>query len=502
MEIVALSVLVVLFCVVVCIATAEVLKRRWFPEGTRSVTYTTNNIGQRPRWALTPTSVQRLFEPLPSNSSEAHQTYEMVVKPTRNTVEILIFDEQGIGEYTKLSDGPRVGDIYLGVVAEVRSGLNAAFVDIGEKTHALVEMFATDVSDMSVGDRLVCQITHFPRGSKAFKARDRLVLDGYYMSITQDSSTISVQHLQDHIRRGDVQRLIWEMRKRCKERNVGLNIPKDIGSPREKAYLKDFGALLSKLRDYQSATNDPSVKAPTRLSHTEPHEAALDLIQNALVLTPKPFRFVTVVGGWSSRFIKDFEKRQKRYPDSAVASAKFRRKCPYRRQHLEEPLATVRKDLSSKSLLLTTPSGGTVIIESTTACTTIDINSSRARRNPKETKEAFLVRINEESTAAIARALRLLNIGGIIVIDYINVEGDGNSTGVSTRVRLRNHLETQINEQVPLLAGSRPPKVEVGEISELSGVLDLVRQRLGYSLWQEIRLCASEGGAGGVKVRG
>ncbi len=474
---------------VVWAVAVAVLRRRWFPSGNRSVTYTADDGGKRrrKRHTLSPKSVQRLFEPVSSNHSDAHRTYELVVRPGRSSAEVLIIDEEGIAEYTELSDGPREGDIYLGEVVDVRPGLNAAFVEIGEKRTALVDVELRPVSELSAGDRLVCQLTGLPRSGKGFKGRDRLILDGYYLTIEQGTSKTAVRHLHDHIRGSDPGRLGWELSRRCKERNVGLYVHEELGSPDEKAYFRDLGSLLQKLAEYERAVKDPRLDAPTRLQHKDPYEVALDMTQAVLEATPTPFKFVTVVGGWNSQFVSDFEARQKRYPDSVLASARFRHKCPYRKEHIEEPLDAVRTGLSARSVKLECPSGGSLIIEETAAFTAVDVNSGSARKSNGETAEDFIQRINLEASAVLARALRLLNIGGAILIDYISFDSNDPSITAAARASLRRNLEDLLDENQPLLAGPNPPKTEVGDTSPAAGVLDMTRQRNGYSLWREVR---------------
>ena len=307
------------------------------------------------------------------------------------------------------------------------------------------------------------------------------------MTVEQGASKRAVGRLHHHVRGSDPGRLGWELSRRCEERNAGLYVYEDLGSPNEKAYLKDLGSLLRKLGEYEWAAKNPKAEAPTRLHHKDPYEVALDITQSVLEATATPFKFTTVVGGWNSRFVADFEARQKRYPDSVLASARFRHKCPYRKEHIEEPLDAVRNGLSARSVKLECPSGGSLIIEETAAFTSVDVNSGSARLANGETAEEFDQRINLEASAVLARALRLLNIGGTILIDYISIDSDDPSISAAARAGLRRHLEDQLDEHQPLLVSSHPPKTEVGDISPVAGVLDMTRQRNGYSLWREIR---------------
>ena len=89
--------------------------------------------------------------------------------------------------------------------------------------------------------------------------------------------------------------------------------------------------------------------------------------------------------------------------------------------------------------------------------------------------------------------MRLLNIGGAILIDYISFDSDDPSIAEAARDGLRRNLEDQLDEHQPLLAASNPPKTEVGDTSPVAGVLDMTRQRNGFSLWREIRPKARKG---------
>ena len=157
-----------------------------------------------------------------SSNSDALRTHELVVRPDRASAEFLIIDDDGIAEYTKLRDGPTEGDVYLGEVVDVRPGLKSAFVDIGESHHALVKVGLRPVSELSPGDRLVCQLTGLPREGKGFKARDRLIPDGYYVSIEKGSSIRGSRICTTMWCRSDVGRLGSELVRRCEEREVGL----------------------------------------------------------------------------------------------------------------------------------------------------------------------------------------------------------------------------------------------------------------------------------------
>ena len=116
------------------------------------------------------------------------------------------------------------------------------------------------------------------------------------------------------------------------------------------------------------------------------------------------------------------------------------------------------------------------MIEQTEALISVDVNSAGTRRRDGEAAEDFALRINSEAADTLARALRLLNLGGIVVVDFIDMAQD------SARERLRACVRRSFKHHEPLLRG--PAEIDLGSVSPTTGVLDLTRRRDGYSLWE------------------
>lgn len=164
-----------------------------------------------------------------------------------------------------------------------------------------------------------------------------------------------------------------------------------------------------------------------------------------------------------------FEARQKRYPDSVLASARFRHKCPYLREHIEEPLDAVRTGLSARSVKLECPSGGSLIIEETAAFTAVDVNGGSARKSNGETTEEFIQLINLEARAVLPEPCG----------SQISAAPSSSTTSASTPTapQLPQPPElacvaiskTSWTSTSPSSPAHNPPKTEVGDTNPVAG---------------------------------
>ena len=240
-------------------------------------------------------------------------------------------------------------------------------------------------------------------------------------------------------------------------------------------YEKDFGYLMEQMRTLERCLEDPRSPAPARLAHASVHAAALEGVLSALDRADG-FGSVTVVGGWRSKFIADLKAQRSRSGSGALASLKITRKSIYDRREIEAPLDEMRDKLGQRAVKAPCRSGANLVIEQTEALISVDVNSAGTRRRDAEADEDYALRINSEAADTLARALRLLNLGGIVVIDFIDMAQD------SARERLRACVRRSFEHHEPLLRG--PAEIDLGTVSPTTGVLDLTRRRDGYSLWE------------------
>lgn len=463
-------------------AAVVVVKRRLIPPEARSLVFErepaeTGTPEKRSPDRGGPAPLPELAGPL--RSGAAHRpgpTMRLYVKPGRRAAEILILDERGLLEYARIDDGPRHEDVYLGEVVGPDPGGTGLFVDIGEGARAFLDLNGGTVAGHEPGDRILCRVTGLPRGAKGYQVSDRVGLRGRYVTLLRDRPDVmATGNLYQHLDDADAALLSRNWKQRCAAAGRGVMVRDGAGTASRALYEKDFGYLMERMRTIERCLEDPRSSAPARLAHASVHDAVLEAVLSALDRADG-FCSVTVVGGWRSKFITDLKAQRSRSGSGALASLKITRKSIYDRREIEAPLNEMRDNLGRRTVKAPCPSGANLVIEQTEALISVDVNSAGTRRRDGEADEDFALRINSEAADTLARALRLLNLGGIVVIDFIDMAQD------SVRQRLRDRVRQSFERHEPLLR--QPAEIDLGTVSPTTGVLDLTRRRDGYSLWE------------------
>lgn len=480
---------VVLTAAASCIVTAVVQKRRLFPPEVRSVVLEREPAeAPHPADRRRPALLRELTQPLQpirsGTSSKPDPAMRLYVKPGRKSAEVLILDERGPLEYARIDDSPRHGDVYLGEVVGPDPGGNGLFADIGEGKNAFLSLEEETASGYSPGDRVLCQLTGLPRGNKGYRAGNRIELQGRYVVLLQDRPDVKgTRNLYDHLDDADANQLSRQWKKRCADAGRGVVVRNDASTASRALYEKDFGFLMNRMNEFERCLRDRRGPVPRRLHHQGADEIALERVLSALDRTDVPFDSITVVGGWRGKFIIDLKDQQSRRGSGALASFKIARKSIYSREEIEAPLDELHKKLGQGAVKVPCRSGANLVIERTEALTSVDVNSAGARRHDGEADHDYALRVNSEAADTLARMLRLVNLGGIVVVDYIDMDDTG-------RNRLHARVWQCFERHKPVLR--KPASVNLGTISPTTGVLDLTRRRDGYSLWEESRGCTSE----------
>ena len=360
------------------------------------------------------------------------------------------------------------GNIYLGRVQNVLPGMEAAFVDIATPKNAVlyrgdVQYDAEDIDDGSGQPRIeqilknrqliLCQVTKNPIGAKGARLTQEVSLPGRFVVLIPNSSTYGIsKRLPD-----DVRRRLRGILDRVKPENHGLIVRTAAEHATEAELTADMRLLLAQWERIEAAAAD--AKRPALL-HREP-ELAVRVIREefnadyrGVIIDDE--RLHAEVKEYVSAFNPELADRIEFYDRHAEGLALFEK------HHVHEQ---VHKALDRKVWL---PSGGSLIIEHTEALTVIDVNTGKnvGTSNLEETVFAN----NLEAAEEIAKQLRLRDIGGIIVIDFIDMEIKGNRARVVDRFR-------------SALARDKT-RTQVFDISEL-GLVEMTRKRIGEGLLTE-----------------
>ena len=315
-----------------------------------------------------------------------------------------------------------VGDIYKGKVQNVLPGMEAAFVDIGHNRNALLyvgdifvegsrQRVRQDITRiLKPGQEIIVQVTKDPMGSKGARLTTYISLPGRYLVLLPQVKTVGISHKLSEEERGRVRKMIEEVR----PKDVGL-IVRTAARDAEAAELRKSLTYLNKT--WRQVHRAAEKKRAPALLYQEP-ELELKVVRDIM---DKTYDSIVVDAHRPFRRIKHYLR--------LVAPALVDRVVRYSD---EKPLFEARdinrqiKDALRR--LVPLPSGGSIVIDSTEALTAIDVNTGKYVGN--KSLEETVLRTNIEAVTEIVRQLRLRDIGGIIVIDFIDMNEAKNRRAV------------------------------------------------------------------------
>jgi len=364
------------------------------------------------------------------------------------------------------------GNIYVGRVQNVLPGMEAAFIDIGTPKNAVlyrgdVQYDAEDIVEGGKGggknlrieqvlkarQLIICQVTKNPIGAKGARLTQEVSLPGRFVVLIPNSRTYGIsKRLPD-----DERRRLRALLDKVKPAEHGVIVRTAAQAAPEDELRRDVERLLEQWNRIEAAARGAS--GPTLL-YKEP-DMAVRVIREEF---NNEYRGVVIddralfeeVHGYVASISPSLADRVEFYDAPAEGLPLFEN------HHIHEQL---HKALDRKVWL---PSGGSLIIEHTEALTVIDVNTGKnvGSTNLEET----VYRNNLEAAEEIAKQLRLRDIGGIIVIDFIDMELKENRQAVVARFRQE-------------LARDKT-RTQVFDISEL-GLVEMTRKRIGEGLLTE-----------------
>ncbi len=419
--------------------------------------------------------------------------YTMCVHASHDATHIAVLEGRTLVEYyvSKLGDDSTQidGNIYMGRVQNVLPGMEAAFVDIGTPKNAVlyrgdvhydredIEALADSghnsrsslrIEDMLKSGQLVmCQVTKNPIGEKGARLTQEVSIPGRFVVMVQNPAMFGISRRIEGNERKRLRKVIDEN----KPDGLGI-IVRTAAQGVSAGEIKEDIARLADIWEgiYARAVN---CSGPMLL-YREP-DLAIKMIRDEL---NEDYRLLAIDDRSIYSEVKDYidtvnpslADRVEFYDQDAGVIPLFERYHVYSQLH---------KSIERKVWL---PSGGSIIIDRTEALTVIDVNTSKnvGTSNLEET----VFRNNLEAAEEIARQLRLRDIGGIIVIDFIDMEIRENRDKVASAFRAA-------------LARDKT-RTQVFDISEL-GLIEMTRKRVSEGMVESIsHVCPTCSGTGMV----
>jgi ribonuclease E len=432
--------------------------------------------GKKPGGGTTSVSVPRELDPDVLERRRGRERkgrpigrYLMCVQVRPNLTQVAVLEGRTLIEHYVSRPADDIsqihGNIYVGRVQNVLPGMEAAFVDIATPKNAVlyrgdVQYDAEDIVEKSGQPRIeemlrskqliLCQVTKNPIGAKGARLTQEVSLPGRFVVLIPNSKTYGIsKRLPD-----DVRKRLRNILDRVKPAEHGLIVRTAAENATEEELRADMTRLLNQWE--QIAAKAKRANGPTLL-YREP-EMAVRVIREefnadyrGIVIDDE--RLYADVHDYVQDFNPELADRVELF-DAVEDGLPL-----FERFHIHEQL---HKALDRKVWL---PSGGSLIIEHTEALTVIDVNTGKnvGTSNLEET----VFKNNLEAAEEVAKQLRLRDIGGIVVIDFIDME-------------IRENRKTVVDAFRNALARDKT-RSQVFDISEL-GLVEMTRKRIGEGL--------------------
>ncbi|UBF26293.1 Rne/Rng family ribonuclease [Kovacikia minuta CCNUW1] len=389
-----------------------------------------------------------------------------------------VFSEDQIQELIVATGSHQVSDIYLGVVENVLPGIDAAFVNIGD-TERNGFIHVTDLGPLrlrraagSITELLVpqqkvlVQVMKEPTGNKGPRLTGNISLPGRYLVLMPHGKGVN---LSRRIRNENERNRLRALAILIKPAGMGIVIRTEAEGMPEEAIIEDLETLQKQWENVLQEAS--STRAPALLNRDD------DFIQRVLR---------DVYSGDVNRIVVDSHTGLKRVKQHLMSWGGGKLPLGVLIDHHRDRIpvleyfrinAAIREALKPRVDL---PSGGYIIIERTEALTVIDVNSGSFTRSA--TARETVLWTNCEAATEIARQLRLRNIAGVIVIDFIDMDSR------------RDQLQVLEHFNKAIRADKARP--QIAQLSEL-GLVELTRKRQGKNIYEIFgRPCPTCGGLG------
>ena len=391
---------------------------------------------------------------------------EMLVRQIADRTQIAVIEDNVMVEHyvnrnTNLS---YVGNIYLGRVQNVLPGMEAAFVDIGKGCNAVlyageVNWDSAGISEseprkietvLKSGQPVLVQVTKDPIGQKGARLTSQVSLPGRYVVYVPGGGMSGISKRLPEPERNRLKAIL----KNLIPETAGVIVRTAAEGVSEEDLTNDVARLKAQWEDIYQKSINPNFHAPAAI-YVEP-DLAVRVIRD---IFNEDFRKLTVQGSGAWDEINNYlgliapelVSKIEKYTGVGDLFADFR---------VEEQLA---KAFDRKVYL---PSGGSLVIDRTEAMIVIDVNTGKFIGKGGSLEET-VTKNNLEAAEEIARQLRLRDLGGIIVIDFIDMI-------------LESNREQVLRRLVECLGRDRT-KHQVAEVTSL-GLVQMTRKRVGQGL--------------------
>jgi ribonuclease G len=417
---------------------------------------------------------------------------EILINGTARETRVAILEDDRLVEL--LVDRPdarrMVGDIYLGTVEAVLPGIQAAFVNIGADKSAFLhasDLIEADedeepserddengngnggggnggsrssrrrlpnvADELKRGEPRIVQVIKEPIGTKGPRVTAQISLAGRFLVYMPYASKVGVSRkIENREQRAKLREMVSKLVPKDSGGWIIRTVAEDLTEQSCKREIDHLYGLWKKIKRKSGSVRPPALlQRETSLTRGIIRDLFSDKVDSLLVDSK-------VLHNEIVQYLKQID------PDLLPRVKPYSAETPLFDEYDVE--AEIRSLFKPRVEL---PTGGYLIIQPTEALTAIDVNTGRY--TGKKDPESTILKTNVEAAREVARQLRLRDIGGIIVVDFIDMESRGNRDKVLQELRI--HL------------GRDRARTKAFAVSEL-GLIEMTRQRVRPSLWQSM----------------
>ena len=370
---------------------------------------------------------------------------ELRIKVDANEKTVILLSNYKIVEQYTIDKENIEGNIYLGVIKNIVPGLKATFVDIGKSKNAFIhfEDLGKTKDEIKLNETILVQVQKNAVKQKGAKLTTNIKLTGRQIVLMPQTDFISVSRkIEDEQKREELK----EIAKKYLPKNCGAIIRTNCILATEEEIKQDIKMLINRWENIKNIAKKKIKNVPCIIEE-----------ESSIV---KPLILSTVDSKMNKITTNNEEYNKEILNFLKMHNLESRIELEYENDVFEK--YTIEKELQSlKNNKVWLNCGGQIVIDKTEALTAIDVNSGKCigKNNLEET----ILKVNIESAKEIAKQIRLRDIGGIIIVDFIDMEKD------ESKQKLLNCIEEEAKKD--------RAKVQIEGFSKLN-LLELTRKQL------------------------
>ncbi|MCI8471314.1 MAG: Rne/Rng family ribonuclease [Clostridia bacterium] len=350
---------------------------------------------------------------------------EIIIQTQNEKQQILLLENGKLIEYYEEDKEyrRREGNIYIGIVKDIINGMQSAFVDIGTEKNSFIHLKdilpkideTKEEQNQKINinqviernQRLLVQVKKDSNEKKGARVSTHINLPGKYIALLPNTDIVTVS--QKILDKKEQERLIKLVKENLSEGNGA--IIRTSAQNKEKEVIEDIKRVEKKWDNIIQTSINPEWEEPQLLYKSE------DIIERMLMdLADSSIQKITVNDVTIKKELENFKNENYEYANLKIEMKK--------KENILDIFDLEKQIEKIESRKIWLKCGGFITIDKTEALTAIDVNTGKYTGS--QSLEQTVFKVNQEATVEIAKQLRLRDIGGIIIVDYIDMKDNEN----------------------------------------------------------------------------